>query len=298
MTHSLSAMPSSPQVFPSLPMRHLDLLWIQVAGTRCNLECVHCFVSAGPDNGRHGLMSRNDVRRAVGDGLALGVREIYFTGGEPFLHPDMIDILEDTLVWAPCTVLTNGTLLTRSRLEALRRSSEESRYSLEIRVSLDADSAAAHDAMRGAGTFARTLAGLIELERHGLLPIVTVIQADGEAPGATAARYVAMLRRSGIERPRIKLLPLLRLGRESLRSRGYDADETLAGVPASALDASTLQCASCRAVSSRGVFACPLLVDEREARIAGRLAEGLGPVELRHGACHACHVTGMTCANG
>ena len=298
MTISPYAMPRSPQAFPSLSLRHLDLLWVQVAGTRCNLECVHCFVSAGPDNGRHGLMSRDDVRRVVGEGLALGVREIYFTGGEPFLQPEMVGVLGDTLAWAPCTVLTNGTLFTRSRLEALRRVSEASRYSLEIRVSLDGDVAEAHDALRGVGTFARTLAGLVEFERHGLLPIVTVIQADGESPRATAARYVAMLRRSGIERPRLKLLPLLRLGRESLRSRGYDAGETLAGLPASALDPSTLQCASCRAVSSLGVFACPLLVDEPGGRIAERLAAGLGSVELRHGACHACHVTGMTCANG
>ncbi len=286
------------RAFPSQALVHLDLLWIQVAGTLCNLECSHCFVSAAPGNDRHGMMSRDRVRRTVADGVARGVREIYFTGGEPFLHPQMLEILEDTLAHVPCTVLTNGTLFTRPRLEALRRLSEMSRYSLEIRVSLDGDVPDVHDAVRGAGTFARTLAGLVALERQGLLPIVTVTQADGEPPHATAARYAALLRRNGIERPRLKLLPLLRLGREVARSGGYDASETLAGLPASALDARTLQCASCRAVSDRGVFACPLLVDEPGGRIAGRLADALGPVELRHGVCYACHVTGMTCANG
>src|SRR5437879_370096 len=165
MTNSPSATCST-QAFPEQALLHLDLLWIQVAGTHCNLECAHCFVSAGPGNDRHGLMSRDDVRRSVADGVALGVREIYFTGGEPFLHPDMLGILEDTLAWAPCTVLTNGTLFTRARLEALGRLSDASRYSLELRVSLDGDDARTHDAVRGAGTFARTLAGLVELERH------------------------------------------------------------------------------------------------------------------------------------
>src|SRR3989442_9469728 len=117
--------------------------------------------------------------------------------------------------------------------------------------------------------------------------MATVPRGRGEAPHAAGARYAAMLRRGGMERPRLKLLPLLRLGREILRSRGYDANETLAGLPASALDPATLQCASCRAVSSRGVFACPLLVDEPGGRIASALAAGLGPVELRHGVCHA-----------
>ena len=283
--------------YPAQPLRHLDALWIQVAGTRCNLECAHCFVSAGPKNERLGLMSRDQVRRVIAEGLDQGIREVYFTGGEPFVHPDMIAILEDTLAHAPCTVLTNGTLFTRSRLRALCRLSDAARYSLEIRVSLDGDTAAGHDALRGAGSFARALSGLLRLERLGLLPIVTVTQPDGEGRHDTVARYSAMLRRAGLERPRLKLLPLFRLGREAVRSRGYDEDESLAGLPEQALEPAQLPCASCRAVTSRGVFPCPLLVDEPGGRIAGSLEAALAPIELRHRVCHTCYVTGMTCAN-
>ncbi|HKQ58393.1 MAG TPA: radical SAM protein [Candidatus Eisenbacteria bacterium] len=295
---SLLQSPSAAPAYPAQPLAHLDALWIQVAGTLCNLSCGHCFVSSGPGNHRHALMSRAEVAARVAEALSLGVREFYFTGGEPFLHPELTAILADTLAHGPCTVLTNGTLLTERVVAALAGLSAASRYSLEIRVSLDGDRAAEHDAVRGHGSFERALAGLSLLASAGLLPILTVTERDDRATGVLRESYLALLRSAGVTRPRLKVLPLFRLGRETGRSRGYDAAETLADLPAVAFDPARLQCGTCRAVSSRGVFVCPLLVDEPGGRMGARLDQALGPFTLSHGACHTCYVTGMTCANG
>jgi MoaA/NifB/PqqE/SkfB family radical SAM enzyme len=284
--------------YPSEPLSHLDALWIQVAGTLCNLKCTHCFVSCGPGDTRHDLMSREEVRMRVAEGVTLGVKEFYFTGGEPFLHPDLLEILEDTLAHGPTTVLTNGTLFTAGKLAALERLSDAARYALEIRVSLDGYRAEDHDRFRGAGSFARAIDGLRGLERHGLLPIVTVTQNTDEDPMAFRERYIAMLREAGLGRPRLKVLPLFLLGRETDRTRGYSEVETLRDLPAEAFDPTRLQCSSCRAVTSRGVFVCPLLVDEPGGRMGERLDQALAPFRLEHGACYTCYVTGMTCANG
>lgn len=244
------------------------------------------------------MMSRADVRARVDEGVALGVKEFYFTGGEPFLHPDMTEILADTLAHGPCTVLTNGTLFTARRLESLDALTRGSRYALEIRVSFDGMDAATHDRFRGPGAFLRALDGLRALERHGLLPIATFTRSADEDPLAFRERAVAMLRDRGLVRPRLKVLPMFLLGRERDRTRGYAAIETLAGLPAGAFDPERLQCASCRAVSADGVFVCPLLVDEPGGRMGARLDDSLGPFRLSHGACHTCYVTGMTCGNG
>jgi len=284
--------------YPSQPLLHLDALWIQVAGSVCNLACTHCFVSCGPDADRHALMTRDEVRSRVSEGLALGVQEIYFTGGEPFVHSEMEAILEDTLQVAPCSVLTNGTLFTRRRIEFLRELTLRSRFSLELRVSLDGPDAVSHDPFRGEGAFRRTLDGLRALSDAGLLPIVTVTQHSDEDALAFRARYFEMLRAEGIAHPRLKVLPMFLLGRETERTREYGATETLALLPAAAFDVNRLQCGKSRAVTSQGVFVCPLLVDEPDARMGDSLASTTGPFELRHGACHTCWVTGMTCGNG
>lgn len=291
--------PAPPRAdFPSQPLAHLDTVWIQVAGTQCNLSCTHCFVSCGPGDTRHALMSRAAVALTVSEALALGAREFYFTGGEPFLHPEMAAILEDTLALAPCTVLTNGTLFTPALLETLARLGRASRYSLEIRVSLDGAEPRAHDAFRGEGSFARAIAGLRALQAAGLLPIVTATHGSSEDALAVRERFDVALRQHGLARPRLKLLPMFQLGRETGRTRPYGEAETLRDLSAAEFDPARLQCGSCRAVTSHGVFVCPLLVDEPGARMAGSLAEALGPFKLSHGACFTCHVTGMTCANG
>ena len=284
--------------YPEQPLLHLDTLWIQVAGTLCNLTCTHCFVSCGPGENRHAMMTRDEVRARVAEALPLGVKEFYFTGGEPFLHPELLEILADTLAHGPCTVLTNGTLLGERRVDALADVARASRYALEVRVSLDGDHAERHDAFRGAGSFDRAIAGVALLSRRGLLPIVTVTQVAEEDGERFRERYLAMLRAAGVERPRLKVLPMFQLGREVTRTRGYEAPETLADLPADAFDPHRLQCSSCRAVTSQGVFVCPLLVDEPGGRMGERLDETLGPFTLSHGACYTCYVTGMTCANG
>ena len=289
---------ADPAEVPHQPLFHLDALWIQVAGTLCNLRCTHCFVSSGPGDDHHPLMSRDQVRERVAEGVALGVKEFYFTGGEPFVHPAMLEIVADTLAHGPVTVLTNGTLFTVPRAAALRRLGERSRYSLEIRVSLDGWRAADHDRLRGAGSFERALEGIGRLAAVGLLPILTATQDAGEDPQRLRAHYLELLRGLGLEKPRLKVLPMFLLGREAERSRAYDPVETLAGLPAAAFDPHRLQCSSCRAVTSRGVFVCPLLVDEPAARMGERLEQALGPFALRHGASYTCYLTRMTCGNG
>jgi len=289
---------SAPPPYPLQPLNHLDALWIQVAGTLCNLRCTHCFVSSGPGDDHHPMMSRDEVRERVAEGLALGVKEFYFTGGEPFVHPSMIEILEDTLAHGPCTVLTNGTRFTPHRLAELLRLSDSGRYSLEVRVSLDGYRAVDHERFRGPGSFDRALAGLRALAHHGLLPIVSITQNNDEDPLAVRERYARMLsREAGIARARLKILPMFHLGRETRRTRAYDPIESLAGLPPEQFDPSRLQCSSARAVTGRGVFVCPLLVDEPRARMGDRVVDTLTPFELCHGACYTCHVTGMTCGN-
>src|SRR5262245_54776751 len=78
---------------PLVSIEHLDHLWFQVGGTLCNLTCGHCFISCSPTNRAFGFLSLAEVRRRLVESVPLGVKEYYFTGGEPFLNPEMTDIL-------------------------------------------------------------------------------------------------------------------------------------------------------------------------------------------------------------
>ena len=283
---------------PLVHLNHLDDLWFQVAGTLCNLECRHCFIQCSPRNDAFGFLTLEQMRSALKESVALGVKEYYFTGGEPFLNPDMVAILKRTLEYGPATVLTNGTVLRNEWLDQLRQAEEASPYSLEFRVSLDGFNAAMNDPVRGEGTFERTMSGIRQLVRYDFLPIVTVTKtSDDETDTALFKGFVNLLRSIGYTRPRIKILPTLRIGAEVCRQRGYRPEERVTAEMMEGYDASRLLCSHSRIVTDRGVFVCPILIESRDARLGSSLRESLKPYPLRHQACYTCYQYGALCAN-
>jgi molybdenum cofactor biosynthesis enzyme MoaA len=283
---------------PLVPLTHLDDLWFQVAGTLCNLTCHHCFISCSPHNHAFGFLKLADVQRYLDESVALGVKEYYFTGGEPFLNPDMVPILELTLQYGPATVLTNGTVFKNEWLERVRRAEEQSIFSLEFRVSIDGYNAALNDPIRGEGTFDRAMRGVRQLVDSGFLPIITVARtADDQNDAELFAGFVRTLKEQGYSRPRIKLLPTLRLGAEVERQRGYRAEERVTSEMLEGFDESTLICNHSRIVTDRGVYVCPILIEAPDARMGTSLADSLGGFAMKHQACFTCYQYGTICSN-
>lgn len=281
---------------PSAGLSDLDTLWLQVAGTICNLQCAHCFISCSPSNHTFEMMTPAQVRRYLDEAVSLGVREYYLTGGEPFMNPGIMDIIEAALACGPVSVLTNGLLLRPETCSNLKLLADGSEHSLDLRVSIDGIDAAGNDPIRGAGTFDRIVAGLRNLAAAGLDPVVTVTEACAGA-GTTEgrARFLEFLRGIGLPRPRLKVMPLLRIGAEQDRSRAYETWETLRGRDLTPEQTSALQCATCRMATARGVWVCPILLDVPGARMGSDLADTLRPFELKHSACYTCWETGFTC---
>jgi len=279
---------------PHVPMLALDTLWFQVAGTICNIACTHCFISCSPKNHSHEMLSLADVEERLAEAKRLGVKEYYFTGGEPFMNRDMIAILRRTLQQGPASVLTNGMLLRREVCQQLRELIDESEYSLDIRVSLDGFDAASHDAIRGAGVWERVMSGLRNLAELDINPVITVTEAaEGAGSEEGRARFLELIRSFGFSKPRLKVLPLLRIGAEATRTHGYEPWERLTDLPED--DAAVLQCSTSRMITSKGVYVCPILLDFDEARMSDTIEESLRPFPLKFGACHTCWVDGVSC---
>ena len=279
---------------PHVPMLALDTVWFQVAGTICNIACTHCFISCSPKNHSHEMLSLAEVESRLDEARRLGVKDYYFTGGEPFMNRDVIAILRATLRQGPATVLTNGMLLRREVCRQLRELIDESEYSLDIRVSLDGFDAASHDAIRGEGVWDRVMVRLRNLAEFGINPVITVTEAaDGVGSDEGRERFLQLIRSFGFAKPRLKVLPLFRIGAEVARMRGYEAWERISEL--SDEDASVLQCSTSRMITSKGVYVCPILLDYDEARMSDSIEESLRPFPLKFGACHTCWVDGVSC---
>lgn len=281
---------------PRVQLTSLDTLWFQVGGTLCNLACTHCFVSCSPTNHTHEMMSLAEIVPFLEEGALLGVKEYYFTGGEPFLNPEMEPILDKTLWFGPATVLTNGLLLDPERSLRLAELARSSPYSLDFRVSMDGYTPETNDPIRGKGTFERILEGIANLVSADVNPVITVTEVYDDNGSVTGKQqFYELLNDLGITKPRLKILPVFQIGAEAERGGAYQSWQRLRSgdVPEGELD--HLQCTSCRMVTDQGVWVCPILVNEPNGRMGATLTDTLDSFPLDHPACWTCHAYGVSC---
>jgi len=283
---------------PMAELKSLDELWFQVGGTLCNLQCAHCFISCSPHNDSFGFLSLAEVRRRLAEADAYGVKEYYFTGGEPFLNKELVPILIATLEYGPATVLTNATVLKPEWLEELRAAEARSVYGLEFRVSIDGPTAEINDPIRGEGTFDRAMRGVRLLVEHDFLPIITMTRTWDEADDLKILnRFRETLNEQGYTRPRLKVLPRLQIGAEAERTEGYGVHDRITPEMMRGYDSGQLICTHSRVITDRGVSVCPILLDEPAAHLGTTLAESFTNFPLTFGACYTCYQFGAICTN-
>jgi len=144
----------------------------------CNLRCDYCCVRSSPTALRRELgLAR--VQRIAREAAELGVKEIFVTGGEPFLLEDIGEILLSCAAAAPTTVLTNGMLFAGRRAESLRALP---RSRIVLQISLDSATPELHDLHRGPGSWARARDGIQRARALGFrVRLAATVSTDAEA---------------------------------------------------------------------------------------------------------------------
>jgi len=144
----------------------------------CNLHCDYCCVRSSPTVPRRELgLAR--VQRIAREAAEIGVKEIFVTGGEPFLLEDIGDILLSCAAAAPTTVLTNGMLFSGRRAESLQALPRDR---IVLQISLDSATPELHDLHRGPGTWARTREGIQRARALGFrVRLAATVSTDAEA---------------------------------------------------------------------------------------------------------------------
>ena len=283
---------------PEIYLDALDNLWFQVSGTLCNIVCEHCFISCSPVNHSFEFMSFAQVNAYLEESVKLGVKEYYFTGGEPFMNKEILDILERTLSIGPATVLTNGMLIKPFHAKRLKEISDSSIYSLEMRVSIDGYTEEMNDAIRGKGVFKKAMTGVKLLVDNGFLPIITITKTwEDNDDDKVLTGFMDTLKSYGYARPRLKILPSIKIGKEAIRTKGYAEYEFVTNEMLADFEISNLICANSRIATSKGVYVCPILIDSPDAKLGESLEESMTPYELKHQACYTCYLFGAICSN-
>lgn len=140
-------------------LNQLKTLWFNT-GTLCNLECKNCYIESSPKNDRLSYLSVQDIIPYLNEIKTENYPTtlIGLTGGEPFLNPDIMPILEFILAQGfPLLVLTNANRVLKRHQEKLLALNEKYPRQLQLRVSLDHYTQEIHDKERGEGAFEKTI---------------------------------------------------------------------------------------------------------------------------------------------
>ncbi len=283
----------------------LETLWFNT-GTLCNIECIDCYIESSPTNDRLVYLTLDEMKAYLDeierDGL--NTREIAFTGGEPFMNPDMNAMAGEALSRGyEVLILTNAMRpMMRPRVqEPLAALIAEYGDKLTLRISLDHHSAEAHDRLRGKDAFIRTLEGMRWLKSKGARLAVAGRTIFGDDDATSRAGYAALFKAKGFD---------IDAANPGMCVLFPEMDEKVATPEISTacwgiLDKSpsAVMCSSSRMVVKRkgakapAVIACTLLPYSPEFELGETLADANRPVALNHPHCSKfCVLGGASCS--
>jgi MoaA/NifB/PqqE/SkfB family radical SAM enzyme len=268
-------------------------------GTACNLACPFCLEGSKPGDRRLGRITLADAKPFIDEAVGLGVEQLSFTGGEPFIVKDFVDILRYAAQFRPCLVLTNGTapVLKRLRQIATLRAQPQP---IAFRVSIDYPDRDRHDLGRGAGTFEQSWDALAKLHALGF-KVSIARQMDKDEDGAAVAEaYAQLLVEHGLPRTTTLvgfpdfLLPRAHPNVPMVTEHcmtAYQTEDTRRA----------FMCAFSKMIVKKDgrmrVYACTLVDDDPDYDLGGTLAESLPKrITLQHHRCYSCFAYGSSCS--
>ncbi len=284
-------------------LNRLQTLWINT-GTLCNLACAGCYIESSPRNDRLVYITADEVAAYYDeierDGLA--TEEIGFTGGEPFMNPDFMTMVEDALVRGfRVLILTNAMRPMMKCADELLALNERFGASLVVRVSVDHYTQDLHELERGARSWQSTLDGMIWLARNGFAMHVAGRTMWGEEEASLRDGFRGLFAEHDIpvdadDPATMVLFPEMDLAADVPEIT--DACWGILGV-----DPADMMCSSSRMVVKRkgaaqpSVIACTLLPYEPEFELGATLADAKGAVKLNHPHCAKfCVLGGGSCS--
>ncbi len=171
-------------------------LWFNT-GTLCNIECANCYILSSPTNDALVYLTADEISDYLDqlEDRKWGVREIAFTGGEPFMNPEMLEMARRSLERGyEVLILTNAMRpMQRKRVkEELAKLNTTYPNKMTLRISVDHWSEELHDTERGKGSFAKTLEGMRWLRDTGITMAVAGRTVWGESDVEARAKYAQL----------------------------------------------------------------------------------------------------------
>lgn len=283
----------------TITLRELKTLWLNT-GTLCNLACKSCYIESSPRNDALVYLTLAEAERFLGE-LSQSI-EIGFTGGEPFMNPDIVAMLESALAQGHgVLVLSNAMRPMRRHEAALVDLATRFPGRLSIRVSLDHHSQAVHEAERGAGSWNKAIDGLQWIASTAIRHAVAGRRLPGESEARARDGYAVLFERLGLvldagDPAALVLFPGMDAGAD-VPEISEGCWDVLGLTPAVAMCHSSRMIVHRKGQAAAEIAACTLLPYDEQFLLGPTLAGARRTVALNHPHCaRFCVLGGARCS--
>ena len=289
----------------SVALSEAKTLWFNT-GTLCNITCVNCYIESSPDNDRLVYMNEPEIAEYLDQITARDwpVTEIGFTGGEPFMNPDIIAMLRTPLERGyDVLVLTNAMRpMMRKRVQTgLLELLAEFGEKLTLRISLDHFDQRLHDEERGKGSYGITLQGMRWLRDNGFRMALAGRSVFGDSDTSSREGYAALFNSEGFDIDALN--PAMTVLFPEMDETVEVPEITTACWGILNKSPNDVMCATSRMVVKRKgaekpvVLACTLLPYSPEFEMGETLEHAEADVQLNHRHCAKfCVLGGASCS--
>ncbi len=149
----------------------------------CNLRCLHCYAS-GQQLSEESELSTDEWKNIIDTLKEIGIPQITFTGGEPTMRDDLIELIEHGK-WFVTRLNTNGVNLTKDYCRTLRKASLDS-----LQITLYSGKKDIHNRLVGADGFEKTTQGIKNALEVGLSVSVNTPLCTENADYLSTLRYL------------------------------------------------------------------------------------------------------------
>lgn len=281
-----------------VPFEAYDTVWFNT-GTLCNIACHNCYIDSSPKNDKLVYLTRAEVARFLDEAARFADRpsQIGFTGGEPFMNPDLLGMLEDCfLLGLPALVLTNAMRPMQRFKAQLQALNERFPRHLSLRVSLDHFEQEGHEAIRGARTWDRAVEGLAWLAGNDFDVSVAARKIHSLDEAETRQGYARLFADLGLEvdardPSRLVLFPEM-LPDDDVVEISEGCWDILGMRPGEVMCASSRMVLKRKGSTQPTVVACTLIPYSSAFEMGATLEEARGTVTLNHRHCSRFCVLG------
>lgn len=285
-----------------VPFSGYTTIWFNT-GTLCNITCAGCYIESSPLNDRLIYLSRSEVKSYLDEASQLGDRpkEIGFTGGEPFLNPHFLEMLEDSLAAGfHVVILTNAMRPLQLKKPQLLEIQQRFPRQIRVRVSVDHYTQEGHEKVRGRATWRPMIEGLSWLCANGFDLAVAGRMLWQDSEPALRRGYCEMFSSIGLPLDAANPSHLVLFPEMSNTRDVPEISERCWSILGKS--PTDVMCSNSRMVVKRKgaerpiVVACTLLPYAHNFEMGVNLADARGDVKLNHSHCSRfCVLGGGSC---